>query len=52
MPITWCYEVVDEKKSFCSTGFPLGCYVTPNGTPRDACVTSVRTREHVLINTL
>ena len=40
MPITWCYDVESNQK-YCSTGFPLGCYVTPNLKQKDACVTSV-----------
>ena len=40
MPITWCYDVESNQK-FCSTGFPLGCYVTPAGKQKDACVISV-----------
>ncbi|XP_013783534.1 transmembrane 9 superfamily member 2-like [Limulus polyphemus] len=37
MPVTWCYNVEGEQK-YCSTGFPIGCYVKPDGTPKDACV--------------
>eukprot|EP00794_Sanderia_malayensis_P010630 gene10630-11756_t len=40
MPITWCYEVSDEEKKYCSAGFPIGCFVTPQNVPRDACVIS------------
>ncbi|GFN94405.1 transmembrane 9 superfamily member [Plakobranchus ocellatus] len=40
MPITWCY-VVEGNSKFCSTGFPIGCYVTKFGKRKDACVTSV-----------
>lgn len=40
MPITWCYDVESNQK-FCSTGFPLGCYVSPAGKQKDACVISV-----------
>lgn len=39
MPVTWCYDV-DNGKKFCSTGFPVGCYVTGSGKGKDACVTS------------
>lgn len=42
MPITWCYEVADSQKKYCSTGFPIGCSVTDAGQPKDACVISVR----------
>ena len=41
MPVTWCYEVMDEEKKYCATGFPIGCHVTADGVPRDACVTKV-----------
>lgn len=40
MPITWCYEVADSPKRYCSTGFPIGCAVTNAGQPKDACVIS------------
>ena len=41
MPITWCYEVADSVKKYCSTGFPIGCAVTEAGQPKDACVINV-----------
>ncbi|CAL8298234.1 unnamed protein product [Merluccius merluccius] len=37
MPVTWCYDVEDGQK-FCNPGFPIGCYITPVGRPKDACV--------------
>nr|KAG5685970.1 hypothetical protein BaRGS_017409 [Batillaria attramentaria] len=37
MPVTWCYQVEDGQ-TFCSTGFPIGCYVTQQGKPKDYCV--------------
>uniref|UniRef100_A0A8C5BB03 Transmembrane 9 superfamily member n=1 Tax=Gadus morhua TaxID=8049 RepID=A0A8C5BB03_GADMO len=37
MPVTWCYDVEDGQK-FCNPGFPIGCYVTEGGQPKDACV--------------
>ncbi|XP_046577899.1 transmembrane 9 superfamily member 2-like [Haliotis rubra] len=37
MPITWCY-IVENNKSYCSTGFPIGCFVTSQGRQKDACV--------------
>lgn len=36
MPVTWCYRA--DQGLFCSTGFPIGCYVTPSGKAKDACV--------------
>lgn len=38
MPITWCYEM-DNNKKHCSTGFPIGCFVTKDGYRKGACVT-------------
>jgi len=38
MPVTWCYDVADVNKKYCSTGFPIGCYVTADNQPQDACV--------------
>ncbi|KAI1903098.1 hypothetical protein AGOR_G00023710 [Albula goreensis] len=37
MPVTWCYDVEDGQK-FCNPGFPVGCFVTDDGRPKDACV--------------
>ncbi|KAI4897301.1 hypothetical protein NFI96_024670 [Prochilodus magdalenae] len=37
MPVTWCYDVEDNQK-YCNPGFPIGCLVTPDGRPKDACV--------------
>lgn len=37
MPITWCYDVENNQK-YCSTGFPVGCYVDKDGKQKDACV--------------
>ncbi|XP_046401504.1 transmembrane 9 superfamily member 2 [Ischnura elegans] len=35
MPITWCYKMEDDRQ-YCSTGFPMGCYVRE----REPCVIS------------
>lgn len=40
MPVTWCYDVEDGQK-FCNPGFPIGCYVTEGGHPKDACIVNV-----------
>ena len=32
MPVTWCYEVADEYRKYCSTGFPIGSHVTADRT--------------------
>ncbi|KAJ8390561.1 hypothetical protein AAFF_G00101670 [Aldrovandia affinis] len=37
MPVTWCYKVEDGQK-YCNPGFPIGCFVTNDGRPKDACV--------------
>ncbi|KAJ8266944.1 hypothetical protein GJAV_G00136450 [Gymnothorax javanicus] len=37
MPVTWCYDV-DKGQKYCSPGFPIGCFVTPAGQPKDACI--------------
>jgi len=37
MPVTWCYKVVGGQ-TYCSRGFPVGCYVDPTGQAKDACV--------------
>ncbi|KYO32780.1 hypothetical protein Y1Q_0009372 [Alligator mississippiensis] len=37
MPVTWCYDVEDGQK-YCNPGFPIGCYVTPAGRVKDACI--------------
>ena len=39
MPVTWCYPV-ENGQHYCSTGFPMGCYVDKKGNPKDACVIS------------
>lgn len=43
MPVTWCYQVskTDPEKVYCSTGFPVGCYVTSGAVQKDACVIQV-----------
>lgn len=37
MPVTYCYEV-EGGGSFCSLGFPMGCYVDSQGIAQDACM--------------
>lgn len=44
MPVTWCYDVEDGQK-FCNPGFPIGCYITKAGRPKDACVISTSFNE-------
>lgn len=38
--MTWCYDVEDGQR-FCNPGFPIGCYITEDGRPKDACVINV-----------
>ena len=40
----WCYDTEGENSKFCTTGFPMGCYVTPQGVPKDACIISEKYR--------
>ena len=37
LPLAWCYETAGDEH-YCSTGFPIGCYVDVNGIQEDACV--------------
>ena len=41
MPVTWCYSILESNKPFCTTRFPVGCYVTDNSVRHDACYLSV-----------
>ncbi|XP_064393741.1 transmembrane 9 superfamily member 2-like [Halichondria panicea] len=40
MPVTWCYSVMESNKPFCTTHFPVGCFVTKEGIRHDACYLS------------
>lgn len=40
MPVTWCYRLEDGRQ-YCSTGFPMGCYVRDHRNPEDICMISV-----------
>uniref|UniRef100_A0A646QFR8 Transmembrane 9 superfamily member n=1 Tax=Hemiscolopendra marginata TaxID=943146 RepID=A0A646QFR8_9MYRI len=37
MPVTWCYPV-EGGNQYCSTGFPMGCYINSDGQPKFACI--------------
>ncbi|RZF33981.1 hypothetical protein LSTR_LSTR006897 [Laodelphax striatellus] len=37
MPVTWCYTL-DNGQQYCSTGFPMGCYVGERRKPEDICM--------------
>lgn len=41
MPVAWCY-LTKQNQKFCSTGFPMGCFVDEHGEPKDACQMNVR----------
>lgn len=41
MPVTWCYQG-EPGQQFCTTGFPMGCYLPKNGKAKDACVMNVK----------
>ena len=41
MPVTWCYSILESDKPFCTTRFPVGCFVTDSGQRHDACYLSV-----------
>ena len=40
MPVTFCF-INQQNMNVCTTGFPMGCYVTKDGKPKDACVLDV-----------
>lgn len=41
MPVTFCF-INQQNMNVCTTGFPMGCYVTADGKPKDACVLDPR----------
>lgn len=42
MPVTWCYKVLNTEKQFCTPRFPMGCYVSKDGTRQESCYISVK----------
>uniref|UniRef100_A0A915E8G3 Transmembrane 9 superfamily member n=1 Tax=Ditylenchus dipsaci TaxID=166011 RepID=A0A915E8G3_9BILA len=44
MPVTFCF-INQQNMNVCTTGFPMGCYVTPDGKQKDACVLDSRYKE-------
>ena len=40
MPVTWCYKILESDKPFCTSRFPVGCYVTDEGLRDNACFLS------------
>ncbi len=41
MPVMFCF-INTMNMNVCTVGFPMGCYVTADGTPKDACVLDPR----------
>ena len=41
MPVTWCYSIMESDQPYCTTRFPVGCFITPEGVKHDACYLSV-----------
>ena len=41
MPVTWCYHTTNSDAEFCSTHFPVGCYVDTDGNRQEFCYLSV-----------
>ena len=43
MPVIWCYKASldGQIKTYCSTRFPLGCYVNDNGRAHEVCAAVV-----------
>uniref|UniRef100_A0A8C6CY56 Transmembrane 9 superfamily member n=1 Tax=Moschus moschiferus TaxID=68415 RepID=A0A8C6CY56_MOSMO len=37
MPVVWCRDINGGNK-YCTTGFPIGCFVTQSGVSSDACI--------------
>ena len=52
MPVTWCYQVStnEARKVYCSTGFPVGCYVDSEGKQKDACVIQVSRKNDTIMH--
>ena len=44
MPVTRCYTILDSEEPYCTTQFPVGCYVTDEGQAHDACFISEKLR--------
>ncbi|XP_067007315.2 transmembrane 9 superfamily member 2 [Anabrus simplex] len=51
MPVTWCYTLEDGRL-YCSTGFPMGCYMREKRTNQDTCIMSnlFKPRTYYLFN--
>ncbi|KAL7079130.1 hypothetical protein ACQ4LE_001181 [Meloidogyne hapla] len=44
MPVTFCF-INQQSMNVCTTGFPMGCFVTKEGKPKDACVLDPKYRQ-------
>jgi hypothetical protein len=36
MPVTWCYQT-EGAQTYCSTGFPIGCFNKQGSKTKNAC---------------
>ena len=48
MPVTWCYSIMESDQPYCTTRFPIGCFITPEGVKQDACYLSVSQIKSIL----
>ncbi|XP_012262540.1 transmembrane 9 superfamily member 2 isoform X2 [Athalia rosae] len=37
MPVTWCF-MLENSRQYCSTGFPMGCFVKETRSQPDTCI--------------
>lgn len=42
MPVVWCRDINGGNK-YCTTGFPVGCFVPQSGESSDACFMHLQT---------
>ena len=47
LPITWCY-LTENSQTYCSTGFPIGCFNKKTGANKDGCSYLVQETFHVI----
>lgn len=47
MPVTWCYQLEDERQ-YCSTGFPMGCFSRESRSQVDSCSINVNLNQYYL----
>ena len=58
LPITWCY-LTDNSQTYCSTGFPIGCFNNKTGPNKNGCsylvgtfINHIETQTHWLMSCL